>query len=70
MAAVVKCALIIKNRKIPPLINYEIGNKQIDFDNSYVFVSEDIIECNKQPILCGISSFGLSGTKDVYKRQG
>ena len=62
LAAVVKCALIIKNRKIPPLINYEIGNKQIDFDNSYVFVSEDIIECNKQPILCGISSFGLSGT--------
>ena len=62
LAGVVKCALIIKNRKIPPLINYEIGNKKIDFDNSYVFVSEEAIECEQKPILCGISSFGLSGT--------
>ncbi len=62
LAGLVKCALISKKRIVPPLINYEVGNKKIDFDNSYVFVSKEPIKCNNEKIICGISSFGLSGT--------
>jgi len=59
----VKAVLCVKNEKIPPQPFYTTPNKEIDFENSPVFVPESIIPFPKvfSKRRAGVSSFGLSG---------
>lgn len=59
----IKTLLIIKHKKILPMINFKIPNPEIDFVNSPVYVCdrEHSLE-ETSDIYCGVSAFGLSGT--------
>lgn len=59
----IKTLLIVKNKKIMPMLNFKIPNLEIDFVNSPVYVCdrEHSLE-ETSDIYCGVSAFGLSGT--------
>ena len=58
----IKAALICSYRKIPPSIHYTTPNQHIDFDHSPVYVCDCPTDINSDLAVCGISSFGISGT--------
>lgn len=64
VASIVKAALALKYKIIPPSINFTIPNREINFEESALYVNESIKKWKKcQGIrTCGISSFGMSGT--------
>ncbi|MCP4149084.1 MAG: amino acid adenylation domain-containing protein, partial [bacterium] len=60
----IKTVLAIKNRLIPPSINYEKPNPKIDFKNSpfYVVTKTTPWKNDNGPLRAGVSSFGIGGT--------
>ncbi|WP_432409138.1 SDR family oxidoreductase [Wukongibacter sp. M2B1] len=64
IAGVIKAALMLKNKKIPPTLNFSRPNSQISFEKSPLYVCDELQnwETDGFPRRCGISSFGLSGT--------
>lgn len=64
MAAFIKAILSLNKKKIPPTINFNKPNKNINFIDSPVFVNDRLREWNVDgfPRRCGVSAFGLSGT--------
>lgn len=64
IVSLVKVVLALKNRKIPPTINFNKPNRKINFEDSAVYINNRLTEweSNGTPRRCGISSFGLSGT--------
>jgi acyl transferase domain-containing protein/aryl carrier-like protein len=66
IAGVFKVLLAMKYQQIPPTINIEEVNPQIDFEGSPFFVNTEL-SCEwksiaDSPRRAGVSSFGLSGT--------
>jgi acyl transferase domain-containing protein/surfactin synthase thioesterase subunit/acyl carrier protein len=64
IAALIKTALALKNRKLPPSLNFDKPNPKIDFADSPFFVN---IACREwpsgnQPRLAAVNSLGLGGT--------
>ncbi len=64
VAGIIKTALALENRLIPPSLNYKKPNPQIDFENSPFYVNDKLSEWprNGHPRRAGVSSFGLGGT--------
>ncbi|EPY14025.1 SDR family NAD(P)-dependent oxidoreductase [Paenibacillus alvei] len=64
LAGLIKAALALKHRLIPPNLHFNIPNKRIAFLDSPVYVNTHPIkwDSHNEPRRCGISSFGLSGT--------
>lgn len=64
LASVIKCIFALNERVLPPSINYQVPNKTIDFVQSPVYVNTKTREWETagKKRVCGISSFGLSGT--------
>lgn len=64
MVSLVKTVLALKNKQIPPSINFNCPNRRIDFETSPVYVNNRLSNwaTKDTPRRCGISSFGLSGT--------
>ncbi|WP_026884685.1 type I polyketide synthase [Clostridium akagii] len=64
LSGLIKMVMAMKNRKIPPSLNFISPNKNIDFIDSPVYVNDKIIKWEPEGefLRCGISSFGLSGT--------
>ncbi len=64
IAGVIKTALALENRLIPPSLNFKKPNPQIDFENSPFYVNDKLSEWprNGYPRRAGVSSFGLGGT--------
>lgn len=64
VASLIKTALILENKKIPPSLHYHKPNPTIDFDNSPFFVNTKLRdwESNGKKRVAGVSSFGLGGT--------
>ena len=63
MASIIASILSIQNRTILPTINIDNPNQQIDFIDSPVYLNTTLREYdNEQKMICGVSSFGLSGT--------
>ncbi|WP_228731246.1 beta-ketoacyl synthase N-terminal-like domain-containing protein [Clostridium zeae] len=64
LAGIIKAIMAIKNRKIPPNINFKVPNRNIDFKNSPVYVNDRLSDWTNDGELlrCGVSSFGMSGT--------
>ncbi|WP_028546642.1 type I polyketide synthase [Paenibacillus taiwanensis] len=63
IAGLIKSIVMLKQRKLPPLLHYERPNAQINFEDSPVFVNTETKAWEETgPLRIGISSFGLSGT--------
>lgn len=65
VAGVIKVMLAIKNKKLPPTINYESLNEHINLDSSPFYISTECTDWkvgNREPRRAAINSFGFSGT--------
>lgn len=64
VAAVIKTALALENKQIPPTINFEAPNSKIDFENSPFYVNTRLCDWKSEgkPRIAGVSSFGFGGT--------
>jgi len=64
VAGLIKAAISLKRRRLPPSVNFEKPNPKIDFENSPFFVAAKQLELRpgKTPLRAGISSFGIGGT--------
>ncbi|MEM7535560.1 MAG: SDR family NAD(P)-dependent oxidoreductase [Chloroflexota bacterium] len=64
VTGLIKTALALKHKQMPPSINFERPNPNIDFDTSPFYVNTTLREweSNGMPRRAGISSFGIGGT--------
>lgn len=64
MAGIVKAALALQHKAIPPTIHFETPNPRIDFDNSPFYVNNRLIawETDKLPRLAAVNNFAIGGT--------
>ncbi len=64
VTGLIKTALALYYQKIPPSINFEAPNPQIDFVNSPFFVNTELRDWPRGavPRQAGVSSFGIGGT--------
>jgi len=63
-AGFIKTVLALQHKLIPPSLNFETPNPQIDFENSPFTVNTELREwkTNGAPLRAGVSSFGIGGT--------
>ena len=64
VAGLIKTVLALKNRQIPPSLNYQSPNPRIDFDTSPFYVNTQLKDwpAGETPRRAGVSSFGIGGT--------
>jgi acyl transferase domain-containing protein len=65
VAGLIKAALALKHRKLPPSINFETPNPNIPWDSSPFYVNTALREWKAPahgPRRAGVSSFGMGGT--------
>ncbi|WP_160670940.1 non-ribosomal peptide synthetase [Clostridium sp. C8-1-8] len=64
VAAVIKAVLSLKNKKLPPMYKAKTINSSIDFDNTAIYINDELRKWNSEDSLrrCGVSSFSVSGT--------
>lgn len=64
IAGLIKAVLALKNGELPPMINLVFPNREIDFVDSPVYLSNRLEDWTTEGVArrCGVSSFGLSGT--------
>ena len=64
VASLIKAVLALKHKQIPPILNFETPNPQIDFDNSPFYINTELIDWKAEhaPRRAGVSSLGFGGT--------
>ena len=64
ITSLIKTILALQNKQIPPSINCDRPNSQIDWSNSPFYVNRKLTnwETNGNPRRAGVSSFGIGGT--------
>ncbi|MEO8231841.1 MAG: aminotransferase class III-fold pyridoxal phosphate-dependent enzyme [Ignavibacteriota bacterium] len=64
VTGIIKTALSLKNRVIPPTLHYKNPNPKIDFKNSPFFVVDKLTNLGNTPypIHAAVSAFGVGGT--------
>jgi acyl transferase domain-containing protein/thioesterase domain-containing protein len=63
VAAVIKTALALTHRQLPPSLHFRTPNPAIDFANSPFYVNTTLAEWSSDtPRRAGVSSFGMGGT--------
>jgi thioester reductase-like protein len=64
VTGLIKAALCIRHRQLPPSVNFETPNPAIDFEGLKLQVQTDLspFPCPEQPLVVGVSSFGFGGT--------
>lgn len=63
VTGLIKAALVVKNGVLPPSVNFEDPNPQIDFVNSPFYVNREVTGWpDKRPRIAGVSSLGIGGT--------
>lgn len=64
VAGLIKTALALKHKQIPPSLNFEKPNPEIDFANSPFYVNTKLAawEAGKTARRASVSSFGVGGT--------
>lgn len=64
VAGLIKTALALENRMLPPSLHFSQPNPKIDFANSPFFVNSSLRKWDDVPLprRAGVSSFGLGGT--------
>lgn len=65
IAGLIKAVVSLRKKELFPCLHFTKPNPFIDFDNCPVFVNTEHrpwTHSNDEPLRCGVSSFGLSGT--------
>lgn len=64
LAGLLRAVLCLKHKEAAPAIHYHRPNRNIRFEESPLFVNSEPLplERGDAPLVCGVSSFGLSGT--------
>jgi len=64
VAGIIKTALALHHKQIPPSLHFETPNPKIDFANSPFYVNNQLAEWETYqiPRRAGVSSFGIGGT--------
>ncbi|MGC2777760.1 MAG: beta-ketoacyl synthase N-terminal-like domain-containing protein [Bradyrhizobium sp.] len=64
VAALIKVILALENQRLPPSINFEAPNSQIDFEQTPFFVVDSLREWPRSgtPRRAGVNAFGIGGT--------
>lgn len=64
IAGVIKTVLSLEHGIIPPSLNFDQPNAQIDFDSSPFYVNDTLStwQAGGGPLRAGVSSFGIGGT--------
>ncbi|BFH67908.1 hypothetical protein J27TS7_37260 [Paenibacillus dendritiformis] len=64
VAGLMKTALALHHKQIPPSLHFETPNPNIDFANSPFIVNTELAEWRNEagPLRAGVSSFGIGGT--------
>ncbi|UCH92161.1 MAG: amino acid adenylation domain-containing protein [Candidatus Aminicenantes bacterium] len=64
VAGFIKTVLCLENKLIPPQINFENPNPEIDFENTPFYVNTKLSgwKNDKYPLRAAVSSFGIGGT--------
>jgi acyl transferase domain-containing protein/thioesterase domain-containing protein/acyl carrier protein len=65
VAGLIKTALALKHKQIPPNLHYQSPNPRFDIQNSpFYIVSKPMLwqQQNNDPLRAGVSSFGIGGT--------
>lgn len=62
IAGIIKTALSIYHKQIPPSLHFGSGNSLIDFQKSNLCVQTNLEKWKNEPRIAGVSSFGLGGT--------
>jgi acyl transferase domain-containing protein/acyl carrier protein len=64
VTSLIKTVLALKHKQIPPSLNFNEPNPEIDFTNSPFYVNTTLSEwkANGFPRRAGVSSFGIGGT--------
>ena len=64
VTGLIKTALALYYKKIPPSLNFEAPNPEIDFVNSPFYVNNKLVDwsAGETPRRAGVSSFGVGGT--------
>ncbi|NQE34940.1 type I polyketide synthase [Microcoleus asticus] len=64
IVGLIKTILALHHKLLPPSINFETPNPQIDFENSPFYVNSKLSEwkASGNPRRAGVSSFGIGGT--------
>ncbi|WP_315705400.1 MULTISPECIES: polyketide synthase [unclassified Bradyrhizobium] len=64
VAGLIKVILALENECLPPSINYEAPNPQIDFEQTPFFVVNSLRDWprSEKPRLAGVNAFGIGGT--------
>lgn len=64
IVGLIKAALALKYRELPPTIHLNVPNQYIKFEESPVYVNTKLTEwkTGESPRRCGVNSFGLGGT--------
>ncbi|MEV0728021.1 SDR family NAD(P)-dependent oxidoreductase [Polymorphospora sp. NPDC050346] len=64
VTGLIKTVLAMQHRVLPPSINFDEPNPQIDFENSPFYVNTDLTpwKADSGPLRASVSSFGVGGT--------
>jgi len=64
VTGLIKTALALKHKMLPPSLHFEQPNPQIDFANSPFYVNATLVDwpTGEHPRRAGVSSFGVGGT--------
>ncbi len=64
VTALIKTAMALEKRQIPPSINFQEPNSKIDFANSPFYVNTALSEwvSDSNPLRAGVNSLGMGGT--------
>jgi acyl transferase domain-containing protein len=63
VAGLIKTVLSLEHRMLPPSLNFETPNPEIDFDRSPFYVNHTLVEwASTGRRRAGVSSFGIGGT--------
>ncbi len=63
ITGLIKTALALHHRAIPPTLHFIRANPLIDFEKTPFYVNTSLVEFNRaEPLLAGVSSFGIGGT--------
>jgi acyl transferase domain-containing protein len=64
VAGLIKTVLALEHRLLPPSLNFQSANPNIDFANSPFYVNNKLTEwkSGSMPLRAGVSSFGIGGT--------
>ncbi|WP_276485402.1 type I polyketide synthase, partial [Paraflavitalea pollutisoli] len=65
VAGLIKTALSLQHRQLPPSLHFEVANPEIDFAGGPFYVNtslQDWVRRGDWPLRAGVSSFGIGGT--------